>query len=260
VVESGKKVGLLLKDGVYGFFEGLVDAGGALGEFGYDAAQSSDFTQYVVDHSELGDQLYELTQHLDGVPADERSLLVMGFLAETASDRYDLDGGAFPTTEEGWLKLTMDAELVLSFAIPASRTASAAGEGAGRAATETSAGVDGLRFGDSDLVYGPSAGRQLADLADEAGGRTLTHPSFGSPDGLSWPEFSAQAMETQLSKGGQIRFDLTNMADIRGVLAGTGPWANTVTATELRYLQSNWSRFQNNVTFYVNRQPVPPPW
>jgi hypothetical protein len=116
-----------------------------------------------------------------------------------------------------------------------------------------------LRFGADDLVYGPSAGGKLRELADSAGGRLLTDVGGPAP-GQSWLQFSIQTLEDQLEAGGKIRFDLTNMIDVEGALKGTGPWGNTVTAGELRYLQQNWSRFSNSTSFYRNGLQVAAPW
>jgi hypothetical protein len=120
-------------------------------------------------------------------------------------------------------------------------------------------GPQALRFGDSDLVYGPSAGGALRALQQQAGGRLLTDLP-GPPPGMSWVAYSEQVMEQQLAAGGQIRFDLTNVQNISDVLSGAGQWGRSVTAAELRYLRSNWPRFSNNVTFYEGGVAVSPPW
>lgn len=78
--------------------------------------------------------------------------------------------------------------------------------------------------------------------------------------GQSWTRFSIQALERQLAAGGRVRFDLTHMDDVAGVLRGTGSHAGTVTAQELRFLQANWGRFQGNVTFYRGGAEVAAPW
>jgi hypothetical protein len=67
-------------------------------------------------------------------------------------------------------------------------------------------------------------------------------------------------LEKQLAQGGQIRFDLTHLHNLDGVLRNTGEHAASVTAQELRYLQANWRRFQGNVNFYRNSVKVAPPW
>jgi len=120
-------------------------------------------------------------------------------------------------------------------------------------------GPQALRFGENDLVYGPSAGGALRALQQQAGGRLLTDLP-GPPPGMSWEVYSRQVMEQQLTAGGQIRFDLTNMQNISDALSGLGPWGRSVTASELRYLRDNWPRFSNNVTFYQNGGVAAPPW
>jgi hypothetical protein len=128
------------------------------------------------------------------------------------------------------------------------------------------AGVNGtggnLKFGADDLVYGPSAGGKLRQLQESTGGRLLTDVGGPAP-GQSWTQFSIQTMESQVKSGGMIRFDLTNMGgakEVTNVLKGTGQYANTVTAAELRYIQQNWSRFSGNVKFYLNGGEVVKPW
>ena len=120
-------------------------------------------------------------------------------------------------------------------------------------------GASALKFGVDDLVYGPSAGGALRKLQEQAGGRLLTDVS-GPAAGQSWIQFSIKTIEQQLAAGGKIRFDLTNVQDLPGVLRGAGKYANTVTAQELRYIQSNWCRFQQNVRFYRNGVEVGAPW
>ena len=116
-----------------------------------------------------------------------------------------------------------------------------------------------LQFGADDLVYGPSAGGSLRNLQQSVGGRLLT--DLGDvPPGQSWTQFSIQTMERQLAAGGKIRFDLTHVEDLPGVLSGTGKYANTVTAQELRHLQANWSRFKGSVHFYRGGKEIAAPW
>ena len=118
------------------------------------------------------------------------------------------------------------------------------------------------KFGENDLVYGPSSGGKLRQLQESAGGRLLT--DIGGPaSGQSWTQFSIQTMESQVKSNGMIRFDLTNMGDakeITNVLQGTGQYADTVTGAELRYIQQNWSTFSGNVKFYLNGSEVEKPW
>lgn len=82
----------------------------------------------------------------------------------------------------------------------------------------------------------------------------------GPGPGQSWTQFSIQTLETQLAQGGRIRFDLTHVRDLPGVLRNVGEYAGTVTAQELRFLQANWSRFQGSVSFYRNGVEVAAPW
>ncbi|MEP7051066.1 MAG: hypothetical protein ABJB12_11970, partial [Pseudomonadota bacterium] len=144
--------------------------------------------------------------------------------------------------------------------------ARAAASGAGAAATAGLAAArscgdkaeSALRFGANDLVYGPSAGGALRQLQQAAGGRLLTDVG-GPAAGQSWAEFSIQTLENQLASGGNIRFDLSNVNDIQGVLNGTA-YVGATTSAELNYLQANWSNFQNQVSFYSNGAEVSAPW
>jgi YD repeat-containing protein len=72
-------------------------------------------------------------------------------------------------------------------------------------------------------------------------------------------EYTKAGMEQTLSKNGVIRFDLTNMDDISGVLNGAS-YRNAITSYELNYIRDNWGRFSNNVKFYSNGMEVYPPW
>jgi hypothetical protein len=116
-----------------------------------------------------------------------------------------------------------------------------------------------LQFQADDLVYGPSANLQLRELQQTAGGKLLTDLPDKPPE-LTWLQHSIQTMEQQTAMGKNIRFDLTHMQDLQNILQNKGPYANTVTAGELRHIQSNWSRFQRNVFFYKNGKEVSAPW
>jgi hypothetical protein len=141
--------------------------------------------------------------------------------------------------------------------------AGAAGAGMAEASALTR-----LRFGASDLVYGPSAEGRLEALQAAAGGRTLSQlaPAEGVED---WNALSIDKMVMARQSGSKIHFDLTNVADLPGVLDGSNPLAFTYTGQELSYLRANWSRFQGSVTFYmdvsitdgvVTGRAVPAPW
>ena len=67
-------------------------------------------------------------------------------------------------------------------------------------------------------------------------------------------------MEAARARGSKIRFDLSNMEDIAGVLKGTGKYGETVTGAELRYLRSHWAEFEGTVEFYRGGAKVAAPW
>jgi len=117
--------------------------------------------------------------------------------------------------------------------------------------------TDAVKFGIDDFVYGPSAGLKLRDFANKYGGKLLEDllPP-GTTPAEGWLQFSINNMENVLRDGNKIHFDLTNLNDIVGVLKGTGQYANTVTAGELRYICNNWNRFQNVIKFYKDNVEV----
>jgi RHS repeat-associated protein len=119
-------------------------------------------------------------------------------------------------------------------------------------------GLTGLRFGPNDLVYGPSARGYLRALQQEAGGVLLD--DLPKPPTLPWKDFTTRTLDAAASSGRRVRFDLTHINDLQGVLRGEGYWADTVTAHELRYLQANWARFQKITHFYRNGAEVAAPW
>lgn len=115
------------------------------------------------------------------------------------------------------------------------------------------------KFGENDLVYGPSVNGKLRQLQQRAGGRLLI--DVGCPfAGESWAQFSIRVMENQVKSGGIIRFDISNIKDISGVLKNKGQYGNTVTGIELRYIQENWIKFSNSVKFYRNGLEISNPW
>lgn len=112
--------------------------------------------------------------------------------------------------------------------------------------------------GFAPLIYGPSAGGDLASTAARFGGQTLT--DFVKPTEMGWEAFSKQTLDVAAATGRQVIFDLTDMQNIPGVLRGAGQFANTVTGAELRYIQANWTLFQGNVTFISSGAIVSAPW
>lgn len=127
---------------------------------------------------------------------------------------------------------------------------------------ETSYGKSSLKFGDNDLVYGPSAGGKLVQLQKSAGGKLLS--DIGNPYdngyGSDWLRFSTDTIDDTARQGNFIHFDLTNMQDLEGILNGTSPYVGRITSGELRYIRDNWDRLSGNVKFYNNGKEVLPPW
>jgi hypothetical protein len=113
------------------------------------------------------------------------------------------------------------------------------------------------RFGANDLVYGPSAQGALEKLAADNGGRILT--SIPNTEVKTIRQLSLDTLADAASSGQQVHFDLTNMQDIPGVLAGTA-YTKEVTSAELRYIRDNWSSFTVKPKFYRNGYEVAPPW
>jgi hypothetical protein len=111
--------------------------------------------------------------------------------------------------------------------------------------------------GVSPLVYGPSAGGRLADLAETLGGQTLTQ--LEKPMEMGWRDFSVQTLDAAAASGRSVIFDLTHMNNIPGVLNGSA-YPNAITSMELNYIQSNWGMFQPVVQFVQNGVVVGAPW
>jgi RHS repeat-associated protein len=154
----------------------------------------------------------------------------------------------------GWTETGVDVATTL-----ASGTVSAINTRLAAAATPQGVpGVSALRFGNDDLVYGPSARGYLRALQQEAGGVLLD--DIPKPPNVSWEEFTMQTLDNAASSGRSVRFDLTHVEDLPGVLHNSGEWANTITGHELRYLQSNWSRFRGVTHFYRNGVEVGASW
>jgi RHS repeat-associated protein len=121
-----------------------------------------------------------------------------------------------------------------------------------------------LKFGKDDLVYGTSSSGKLAALKERAGGQLLSDFLKASGKDVyadfagNWKAASQWALDQQLQKGGMIRFDLSNVKNIEGVLNGTFK-ADAVTTFELQYLKANWAAFKDSVVFY-NAGKVVKPW
>lgn len=111
------------------------------------------------------------------------------------------------------------------------------------------------------MVYGPTANLKLRELQQSAGGKLLT--DTGGPFDRncdSWLSYSKLIMDETVEAGNKIHFDLTYMDDIDNLLDNTGPYTNSITAGELRYIRDNWFRFDGAVKFYNNGSEVLPPW
>lgn len=126
----------------------------------------------------------------------------------------------------------------------------------------------GLKFGKDDLVYGIQTRRGevgfLKAFRDRGGGGRLLS-SMNKPIDKSWAEYRKGMLASAAKSGQQVRFNLTGMKDIAGVLSGKGINSNIriyngVTAQELRYVRDKWSSFKLKPKFYLNDIEVKPPW
>lgn len=115
-----------------------------------------------------------------------------------------------------------------------------------------------LDFGDDDMVYVPNVNHSLNKLQEQAGGKLLT--DLNKPPELTVKSFSETVIKSTIENGNYVHFDLTYADDIYGMLTGTGQYANTVTAHELRYIQFNWSDLSHGVRFYLDGWEVSAPW
>lgn len=127
--------------------------------------------------------------------------------------------------------------------------------------------VPKLKFGDDDLVYGPSANNELNNFKNNNGGQLvgdLGNEKFDietAQGQMSWTDFSIYKLNETVANGNNIHFDLTNVKDIDGTFKNTGEYANTVTSKELRYIRDNWERLEDNIKFYQNNKQVKElPW
>jgi hypothetical protein len=119
----------------------------------------------------------------------------------------------------------------------------------------------------NDMLYGASDGGNLRKLLNEivaakgeSGNSIKILTDFDVPDGQSVRTFSTGTIDEVIAAGNKIHFDLSALHDVQGVLNNTGTFANTVTGTELRYIMENWSKFNENVIFYVHGNVVKAPW
>ena len=133
-----------------------------------------------------------------------------------------------------------------------------AGEAEKKLAKNASDSTGSLKFGENDLVYGPSAGGKLRNLQEQAGGKLLN--DLDKPMEQSFIQFSLETLDRAATRGQKVHFDLTHVKDLANVLAGKGELANTVTAQELRHVAQNWEKFKNIVTFYVDGKVKQAPW
>ena len=119
-----------------------------------------------------------------------------------------------------------------------------------------------LKFADNDLVYGPSALGALYMWQQKFGGKLLGDISKHdtTDDGFTWYKRSKMAINTCVNMGFKIRFDLTNMSNISGILINKGTHSGSETAKELRYIMKEWDRLKDSVVFYINNVEVDAPW
>ena len=115
--------------------------------------------------------------------------------------------------------------------------------------------------GSYDVVYGASGGGKLRSLAVRLGSKLLQ--DFGSlyDSGFSkWIDYSKYTLNKVANAGGKVLFDLSNISNINDALKGIGPYGQTVTSQELRYIRDNWNIFKNVVQFCKDGQMVEVQW
>ena len=115
-----------------------------------------------------------------------------------------------------------------------------------------------LKFGENDLVYGPSANGELRLLQQRSGGKLLS--DYEKPPELSFDEFTTQTLDEAAASGRQVNFDLSHMKDVDELLAGEGKYANSVTSVELRHIRDNWQTFKVKPKFFKDGVEVSPPF
>jgi hypothetical protein len=113
---------------------------------------------------------------------------------------------------------------------------------------DATSSVGQLKFGENDLIYGPSAGGQLRKLQEKAGGKLLN--DLEKPIEKNIVQFSLETLDQAAASGRKVHFDLTHVKELEDVLLKKGKFADSVTAQELRHITQNWEKFKNIVTFY----------
>jgi hypothetical protein len=121
-----------------------------------------------------------------------------------------------------------------------------------------SSSSDLLKFGENDLVYGPSAKGELRKLQEKAGGKLLN--DLEKPLGKTFEEFTLETLDRAAATGQKVHFDLTYVKDLDNLLAGKGQFAEKITSQELRHIAKNWEKFKDVVTFYKDGKAVQAPW
>ena len=95
----------------------------------------------------------------------------------------------------------------------------------------------------------------------KAGGKLLT--DFSKPVNMSMIDFSVSKLESTVSGGSTVHFDLTYIGDqgaINQALQSAGEFGDTVTSRELQYIEQNWQRLKTGIKFYRNGKEVVAPW
>lgn len=115
-----------------------------------------------------------------------------------------------------------------------------------------------LKFGENDLVYGPSANGKLRELQEQAGGKLLS--DLPKPPGTTFEAFTKSTLNEAAQTGKQVHFDLTHVEEVENVLKGEGKFANKITSVELRHIRDNWENFAVKPKFYSGGSEIGPPW
>src|ERR1051326_5862373 len=124
---------------------------------------------------------------------------------------------------------------------------------------------DNVRFGDKDLLLGPSAAGELGKLQAARGGLLLAD-FYYSPGLYSFKEFAIETIRWAKRKGRGVHVDVTPMQDLTNVFRQAGRFANTYTPLEMTYIRRHFLEFDRGPRpkFYRNDRgsliEVPCPW
>jgi hypothetical protein len=116
-----------------------------------------------------------------------------------------------------------------------------------------------------DLIYGLYSRKSDIDLIRERYNRVLMATFMPNADQLKFTteeiiEASKALLDAHIAKGKSVKFTLSAIQDLKGVINGTANRIPKVTREEILYIKENWARMQGNVKWYAAGKEVSAPW